>query len=289
MAQTAVKVAYTGGGDSSAAIFAALENGFFKSRGLDVQTELIGIGANIPPALMANSVQIGAATTPLLLAAVEGGIDLVAIANATVTSKSIPNISAVARPDAGIKTAKDFVGKKVAVPGINGFLHVLFKAWLIQNGVDPNAVTYIEVAFPKIGDLIKAGTVEGGVVSDPLLSRIVDSGVGVPVGKMAADLPEDTIIVVYVSTREWAEKNRETVEKFRAALAEGSAFATANPDKTRDYLGKYMKLPPAVTKTLRISKLSTDVARDQIAWWIDTMKKQNLLRAELDPAKIIFK
>ncbi len=43
------------------------------------------------------------------------------------------------RPETPIRTAQDFVGKKVGVPGIGAFLDVLFRQWLIQSGVDPKS------------------------------------------------------------------------------------------------------------------------------------------------------
>ena len=44
---------------------------------------------------------------------------------------------------------KDFVGKKVGAPGIGAFLHVLFAKWLVEKGVDPKDVNFVEVTFPN--------------------------------------------------------------------------------------------------------------------------------------------
>ena len=52
-------------------------------------------------------------------------------------------IAAVARTGVAIKEPKDFVGKKVGAPGIGAFLHVLFRKWLIEKGVDPKSVNFV--------------------------------------------------------------------------------------------------------------------------------------------------
>ena len=33
---------------------------------------------------------------------------------------------------------------------------------------------------------------------------------------------------------------------------------------------------------------ATDLKADQLAWWLDVMKQQNLLQGQIDPAKIIW-
>src|SRR6185312_685592 len=97
----------------------AEKEGIFEKNGLDAHMLLIGLNSNIPAALLSNSIQIGGPTPSVFLQAVDGGLDLVAVAGASVTSKSTADTAAiVARPDSGIKTAKDFVGKKVGAPGI---------------------------------------------------------------------------------------------------------------------------------------------------------------------------
>ena len=59
-------------------------------------------------------------------------------------------IAAFVRNGLTIKEPKDFVGKKVGAPGLNAFLHVLFVKWLVEKGVDPKSVNFVEVTFPTM-------------------------------------------------------------------------------------------------------------------------------------------
>ena len=95
----------------------ARDEGIFAKHNLDVDLKLIGINTNIPPAIVSDSIQIGGPTEPVFLQAVSGGLDLVAIAGATIMQPSSNElIAAVARTGDTIKDAKDFVGKKSARP-----------------------------------------------------------------------------------------------------------------------------------------------------------------------------
>jgi NitT/TauT family transport system substrate-binding protein len=161
-----------------ATVFVAAEQGYFTKRKLDVELKFIPLNSTIPAAIQSDSLQMGGPTPSVFLQAVEGGLDLVVIAGGGVTSKTITGFGLVAKAGSGIRTAQDVIGKKVGVPGLGAFLHVTFRAWLKQNGVDYKKVNFVEASFPQHGDLLRGGSIDAVVTADPFMSRIVDSGVG---------------------------------------------------------------------------------------------------------------
>src|ERR1700752_3083086 len=70
-----VEIGYASASDFLPA-FIAKEKGCFEKRNLDVRLTRIPIVGNIPPALVAGSLQIGMSTATVLLQAVDGGIGL---------------------------------------------------------------------------------------------------------------------------------------------------------------------------------------------------------------------
>ncbi|TXL74119.1 metal ABC transporter substrate-binding protein [Vineibacter terrae] len=287
-AQTKVGIGYTAVTDFAAA-FVAREEGFFKKRGLDAELTLIAINSNIPAALMSDSIQFGGPTPSVFLQAVDGGLDLVAVSGASVSAReNARGGGVVARTGVEIKTPQDFVGKKVGAPGLGAFLHVLFRQWLIEKGVDPRKVTFVEVSFPTMNDVLKGGTVDAVVTADPFMSRMVAAGTGTVAFHYMADLPDGKPQILYAATRDWAQKNAATVAAFRAAIAEGSAFVAANPDKTREHMGKYIKLPPEVLKGVLISRPDAALTADQLNWWVDVMKGQGMFKTGPDAAKLLL-
>jgi ABC-type nitrate/sulfonate/bicarbonate transport system substrate-binding protein len=63
--------------------FVAKENGCFAANGIDAQLTRMPVTTNIPAAVIADTLQIGAQTATLFLPAVDNGLDLVAIAGGT--------------------------------------------------------------------------------------------------------------------------------------------------------------------------------------------------------------
>jgi NitT/TauT family transport system substrate-binding protein len=129
-----------------AALFVGKEEGIFEKHGIDMTVTFMPILAYAPPALISNSIQTAAVPATVFLQAIEGGLDLVAISGATVTSKEIPNTGCLAGLQSGIKTPQDFIGKRVAVPGLYSVIHINFEEWLSEKGVDPGKVSFFEWA-----------------------------------------------------------------------------------------------------------------------------------------------
>ena len=271
-----------------ASAFAAASHGIFARHGLEVKVTPIALNSNIPAALMSDSIQIGGPTPSVFLQAVDGGLDLVVLATASVTNaETVDGAAAVARTGAGITRPADFVGHRVGVPGIGAFLDVLFRQSLIVQGIDPGKISFVEVTFPTMSDALKGGAVDGVVSADPFLSRIVASGTGQVVSHFLADLPAGEPQILYASTRAWADAHKAQVAAFRAAIAEGAAFVHANPDAARADVAAFTKLPIAVLQTIKLSWSDAAISRQQLDWWVDVMRGQKMLQSTPDTAALI--
>ncbi|HEX4112072.1 MAG TPA: ABC transporter substrate-binding protein, partial [Stellaceae bacterium] len=273
-----------------APLFVAKAEGFYKKHGIDVTPTLTVIMPTMPAAIISNSIQIGCITTTTFVQAVAGGLDLVAIAGGSVISHGLIDTALVARTGSNIKGPKDLVGgPKVGVPGIGAYFDVIVSYWLMKHGVDPKQVHFVEVPFPAMRDMLKSKTVDAVGAVDPVLSLIVKSKAGYPVGNIINDLPEGKSILVYATTRQWATQHRKEVAAFQAAIAEADAFVTAHPKKAIADLGKFVKMPPPVLALAKIGVQDPDIKPDQIGWWVGVMQQQGLLNGPVDTSKLVFK
>lgn len=274
-----------------ASVFVAAEEGYFKKRGLEVELKFIPLNSTIPAALQSDSLQIGGPTPSVFLQAVDGGLDLVLVAGGGLTSKTITGFGLVARAGSGIKNAQDCVGKKIGVPGLGAFLHVTFRAWLKDSGVDYRKVNFVEAAFPQHADLLRGGSVDAVVSADPFMSRITESGAGYVASYYSTFLPENNQTIVHAAKREWVQKNPATARAFRESLLEAAAFMQQpkNDAKVRAAIGRYIKLPPEVLAKIQISPPGATVSEKQLGYWVGLMKEQDMLKTGIDVAKLIAK
>lgn len=288
--QTKVLFGYTAVTDF-ATVFVAREEGYFGKRGLDVEPKFIPLNPSIPPAIQADSLQMGGPTPSVFLQAVEGGLDHVVLTGGGATSKSMTGIGLVARAGSNIKTPQDCIGKKIGVPGLGAFLHVGFRAWLKSQGVDYTRVNFLEAAFPQHGDLLRGGTLDAVVTADPFMARIVSSGVGYVASYYSTFLPDGLPTLVFTARRDWVQKNAPAAKGFQAAIAEAAAFVgnAKNEARVREHIGKYIKLPPDVLKTVQVSPPLPVVNDRQLGWWAEQMLDQKLLKSKPNLASLIVK
>lgn len=272
-----------------ASVFVAAEEGFFKKRNLEVELKFIPLNSTIPAALQSDSLQIGGPTPSVFLQAVDGGLDLVLVAGGGLTSKTVTGFGLVARTGSGIKSAQDCVGKKIGVPGLGAFLHVTFRAWLKDSGVDWRKVNFVEASFPQHADLLRGGSVDAVVSADPFMSRITESGAGYVASYYSTFLPENNQTIVHAAKREWAAKNPVAVHAFREAVVEAAGFMQQpkNDARVRAVIGKYIKLPPEVLAKIQVSPPGPVVSEKQVAYWVGLMKEQDMLKTNIDVAKLI--
>ena len=287
-AGTPIQIGCTATTDCASAAV-GVEDGIFARHGLDATLTLIGLNSNIPAALMSGSLQIGGPTPSVFLQAVDGGLDLVAVAGASSTAAATSDsAAAVARAGETITTAKDFVGKKVGVPGIGAFLDVLFRRWLIDKGVDPKDVSFVEVTFPTMNDVLKSGAVDAVVTAEPVLSRIVRAGTGTVAAEILAEVPPGEPQILYAATRNWAEANPSASAAYRPASAEAAAVVNHDPDKARGAISRFTKMPPDTLKVMKLSVSDPSMTVPRLEWWAEVMKKQDMLQGTPDVKALLL-
>jgi NitT/TauT family transport system substrate-binding protein len=287
-AQTKIQIGCTATSDCASAMV-AVDEGIFKKHGLDAEMVLIGINSNIPAAILSNSIQIGGPTSTVFLQAVDGGLDLVAVAGGSIMNPvTANNVATFVRNGITITEPKDYVGKKVGAPGLGAFLHVLFVKWLVDKGVDPKSVNFVEVSFPTMADTIKSGGVDAVLTAEPFITRMTAAGVGTVGVHYVADLARTDPIIFYAAARDWAEKNPAIIKEFRAAIAEGAVIVNADRDKASMSISKFNKQPIELVKSSPPNQSEPVLKAENLAWWIDVMSSQKMLQSKLDLNKLIL-
>jgi NitT/TauT family transport system substrate-binding protein len=270
-----------------APILLAQQKGFFAKHGLEVALKPIPLNSQNPAALEAGEVDIAMPTASVLLQAANGGLDIVAISGYTETTKADSNFGIVVRPDSNIKQPSDFVGKKVGVPGLNAFLHVMFREWLTMKGVDWKKVEFVETVFPQMEGILKSGSVDAVVAIQPFMSRIIGTKSGELLSNFIRDMPAGMSITVFASKKAWADKNQDVIKAFRAGFDEGSAYAHAHPDEARAVVASFLKLPPPAVAAVSIPQFDSKLSDKNLAPWVSIMKSQGMIRGDVSLKNII--
>ncbi len=286
-AATALKVGYTNTG-SFTGLFIAADQGLFAKRGLDVQLVLVSLNSTLPAALVGGSIDIGGTTPPVFLQAAAGGLDVVIVAGGAVNDiRNKDGAGVVARTGVSIKTAKDFEGKRVGVPGLGAYMHVLFRRWLIEHGADDKKVNFVEVPLAQGSDILRSGNVDAMLVGEPFYSRIIRAKTGYLVSAYFVEMPDGLFAIYFAATREWAATHGAAIAAFRDALAEANEFRLREPERSREIVGRATRLPPDVVASMVLPTLKLSVPAGDVRYWSETLLAQGVIRSAPDATTLV--
>jgi NitT/TauT family transport system substrate-binding protein len=189
-----------------------------------------------------------------------------------------PRSSLLTRTGFTATKAQDFIGKKIARPGINSAIDLIMKKWLLDRGVALDQVTLVETPFTQMGDLLRAGQIDAAFELEPLRTRIIQSGAGQKSFDIFSETNPHILASVYGASRSWAESHREALRAFRASLEDAMTFAHDHSDAASAIQKKYLGAasPP--------DALELGLEPADFDFWIKTLHQLKLLQQPPPPA-----
>lgn len=191
----------------------------------------------------------------------------------------------VARDDAGIKTAADFQGKKIASPQLGNTQDVALRAWLQKQGFklkeQGGDTQVIPVANPDILTLFRKKEIDGAWVPEPWGARLVREANGRIFLDERDVWPEGkfTTACIIVSTK-FLKDHPDIVKNFLTAHVELTQRINANPTAAKQTLNTEIE-------RLTGAALSKEVLDD--AWSRQTVTYDPISSSLFSSAEAAFK
>jgi NitT/TauT family transport system substrate-binding protein len=264
----------------------AQEEDLFAKHGLVVQVGIATAPPTLLPAVVSGTLPIGVTSSIQLAMSHEAGLDIVAVAGASLQARSRTTTAIVASKTAHIHTAADLVGKRVVVPGLNGSYHVMFLKYLRDAGIDPARVQILEGGFGLMADMVKGGSADAALATEPFLTRMLDAGIGnrIEYFIIQRDYQFDSL---FISTRSWCARHPAELAGIRASLHDAVAMMQAQPALSQAVEAKYLKLPPEMLATLGAPDYRVDVTPGDLQVWADLGLELGLISKPFDVKELI--
>src|SRR3989442_802006 len=260
--------------------YVAIEKGFFKKYGLDVEVvEFRGDAVHIKALLSGDidlSINMGA-TEGIVSVSKKAPIKLWVVAN------PITPYHFVARKEAGT-TLQALVGKSIAVSGIGAISYHIPRIVLERSGIDPEKFKYVAVGSPA--DRFKAliaGKVDTTVVTNTEVAKlgsypdIIDL-VNVP--KLVPEIPYE----FGMAKDDYIQKNADTLYKLAKAIIESNRWIAANKAGTIEVARKILPDEPVevLNKTYdladpRLWGVNGDITEGSYNFTVEFLKKVGYL------------
>lgn len=273
----------------SAAVQLGIDEGIFAKHKLKVELQSGQGGAAMLPAVSTGTMNFSVGNPLSVLLAKNKGLDMKIVSgysNSLATGNDINGV--VAKADSGIASAKDLIGKKVAVNTINAQGDLTIKEVVSKQGGDPNAVKFLELPFQDMGAQLAQGNVDAVWVPEPFLSKLLAEGNKLVTYNNQAALPGLPTMVTFTSGT-YAQQNPQVVADFKAAITETLALAQSNPDKVRALLPAFMKMPEAVAKDMRLEEFNGELDEPTLGKLGELMAKYGIVPSTPDVSGTILK
>lgn len=211
-------------------IYMAMKKGYYKEENLDLAVVRGSGSADSAKKVDLGQAEVGISDAPTVITAITKGANLKIVA--VVYDKAGNN--AFFKKSAGIRSPKDLVGRKIAVPPADSH-RVLWPAFAALNKIDPKSVTLVNVKPEGKQAIVAAGEVDAAFdlyTSYAIWEKVLGKG---EVGHLLwADYGLPIYGHTYFVNTELEKKNPKLIERFLRATHKGWRDAAANPAEAID-------------------------------------------------------
>lgn len=227
--------------------------GLYKKYGLEVELKLFQNGPASLRALLSGDVHVSEAGVVPMLNMAGQNLPVYYLTSGGITTPDYPGGTILIRnDDTTTRSFKDLKGKQIGQLGKG--TNTYFWLWNATNkfGMQRSDLKEVFVPFPQMGDLLASKQVDAVYAWPPFDTLIAKTGRGKLLVDDSAWNPY-TVVNALAVRRDWADKNPETVKKIVKIAIETNRWINDNPDRAREILGRNIKLPEEVYKTMRLS------------------------------------
>jgi NitT/TauT family transport system substrate-binding protein len=268
-------------------LYIAESQGFFKAAGLTVTIkEGAADTSQNAPSVMNGEAQFGQTDSSGFLKAAAQGMGLQIVSGLQSSDTGKPSDGLIVKADSPIQTIADIAGKTVGLPALGGTIQFICMYLAQQAGIDPKSIKFVALPVAGLNDAVANGQVDAGYTFATFLDAAKAAGMRT-IGEGTNSLPGIPQAVLFANT-DWLSKNAETAKKFTDAVAQGIAYANANPDAVRAVDTQYTKLPADYIKIRSIQPLNATINTTVLKTVADGMFEFGLITKAVDTSTIVW-
>jgi NitT/TauT family transport system substrate-binding protein len=271
--------------DTGAQVYYAIDMGFFKQAGLDVQVASISAGPAIAAGVAGGTYEIAQSNVSSLAEAHEHGVPFTIISAGGLWTTSALTTGLVVNKSAAIASAKDLTGKTVAVNALKNVTQVAAQAWIDKNGGDSSAVKYVELPFSQMIPALTAGRIDVAFLPEPELDDAEHGSTMRVLGAPYDAIAKQFLISAWFTTTAYAQAHPDIVKKFQDVMSQTARWANTHQTESAAILKKYTQLE--TTPTMARIRYGDRLNPADVQPLIDTAVRYGTLKATF-PAADLF-
>lgn len=274
--------------DTAANVYYAIELGYFKEAGLDVQVTPMNSGPAIASAVAGGAEEIGVANVVTIAAARERGVPVRFIAACSINTPELLTDVIMVRPDSGITSGAQMKGKVVAINGLKDLQQLSASTWIDKHGGDAKSVQFVEIPFPAMGAALQNKRADVIMPTEPFTTADERAG-GKNLGSVLGGVAPRFMILGWFATDAWLQSHADVAAKFATAIAKASAWANTHHAESAQMLARHTKVPLEVAQTMHRAIYGTELSPAMIQPVLDGGVKYGIVPHPLAASELIWR
>lgn len=283
--------------------------GICQKHGLTCEMIPLATGPLAQSAAAAGSVDLIMSSADVMMQAVANGNDLMILGTQLVNNPYILAVGSgvLQSPINFPSSLRALKGKKIGVSGRGSATEMYAKALLTEAGVSADEVTFLAVGVPATAyAALSVKQVDAALTWDPvpaicLATKACEVAVDMRKGEGPASMRAmNGGFVVWQARRDYVEKNAATIDKFLAAIYEGTLWMQdpKNFAEVLEIAKKNLKLGDTIPEREKVAEqivrdaipqFGTKLDRKVVDGFNNFLTVNKLIKEPLDGAKLVYK
>ncbi|MGZ3322984.1 MAG: ABC transporter substrate-binding protein [Xanthobacteraceae bacterium] len=245
---------------SGAPLYVALEKGYYREAGIDVQLEMSGTSSDMAVLLATNRLQvIGGALSAGFFNSLSKGLPI-GLLMSRATSPYFHYLMIRPELKTRLREPADLKGRTVAVAARGAILVYELAQILEAGGLSLADIELKYMPFGQMATALTTGAVDAALMISPLQDQVEAKGIGVKWINADSKIKAQPVLVsVWQMNTDWMRQNEDAARKFVRATLRG----------VRDYCNAYHRAPnrAEITRILaKYSDVKDPALIDRIEW-----------------------
>lgn len=284
---------------SSAPLFIAMDKGYFKDEGIDIDAQWFDAAQPIAVATASSKVDVGATgITAGLYNMAAKGQKLYIVADKGREEKGYSSsalLASTAEYDNGLTSIEGLKGKRVGITQKGSTFHYMLGRMLESKGLTLDDVTVVPLGkLSAVMAALQSGQIDACILNEPNITKVKNEGYGKEITQVSAVMPYQTSGIFY--SPEFA-KNKDAAVRFMKAYNRtcneyyNAVVDKKDPQKLDEVvkiISKYVKTPeedirlglPYIDKN---GVLMADDIKTQIDWY----SSHGMIDGKLDAKDVV--
>lgn len=274
----------------AAPLFIAIQKGLFKKEGLSVRTRIIKAGPDAIPELINGHMGItltNYVSTILAQANGNGAVHMRFLSDSYQSGNGA--FVVMAPPGSPIKKPSDLAGKTIAVPALRAIGTLVTSVALSAYGVKPDALKFVELAFPDMPGALQKKRVDAAWLAEPFALGAAKLGAQQVLDTGAAGTSGDKFPVSgWGALDRWVSANPKTTAAFQRAMSAAQRMAASDRGLVSQTLPTYIKgLDLDTARVITLGTYPTSLSAKRLQEVADLMLNYHYLNKPVDVGPMV--